>query len=200
VVSLGSSGVVGHIIGGFFITFSRALRPGDVVHMGDISGTVKKLGLVSVSVSTRSHEEVMVPNAGVVGGGIGNLQRDHPWTVILSTSVTIGYGTPWRQVRAMLLLAAARTEGVLREPVPIVLETALSTFAIEYELVVHGTVTVSRSVLLSRLHEQILDVFNEHGVQIMTPAFEGQPEQPEIVDRSKWFTEPAQVDARIAGR
>jgi small-conductance mechanosensitive channel len=70
VVSLGSLGVVGHIIGGFFITFSRALRPGDVVHMGDISGTVKKLGLVSVTVSTRSHEEVMVPNAVVVGGGI----------------------------------------------------------------------------------------------------------------------------------
>jgi small-conductance mechanosensitive channel len=115
--------------------------------------------------------------------------------------VTIGYNTPWRQVRALLLLAAARTEGVLEEPAPTVYETALSNFYIEYELVAHGNVTVLRSVLLSRLHEQILDVFNEHSVQIMSPNFEAQPDQPAIVDRSKWFAEPAtRMDARMAKR
>jgi small-conductance mechanosensitive channel len=99
-------------------------------------------------------------------------------------------------VRALLLLAAARTNGVSREQEPVVYETALSDFYIEYELVAHGDVTVSRPVLLSRLHEQILDVFNEHGVQIMSPNFEAQPEQPAIVDRSRWFAEPAaKVDA-----
>jgi hypothetical protein len=51
------------------------------------------------------------------------------------------------------------------------------------------------------LHEQILDVFNEHGVQIMSPNFEGQPEQPAIVHPSKWFAEPADaMDRRAAGR
>ena len=172
VVSLGSAGVVGQIIGGLFVTFSRALRPGDVVHVGDIHGVVKKLGLVSVIVSTPTQEEV-----------------------------TIGYNTPWRQVRAMLLLAAARTKGISSEPTPVVHETALSNFYVEYELVAHGDVTVSRPVLMSRLHEQILDVFNEHGVQIMSPSFEAQPEQPAIVDRSQWFAEPPEkADARMSSR
>jgi small-conductance mechanosensitive channel len=127
-----------------------------------------------------------------VAGAIRNFSRGHRASVVLSTSVTIGYNTPWRQVRAMLLLAAARTEGVLREPVPMVHETALSDFHVGYELVAHGDVAVSRPVLLSRLHEQILDIFNEHGVQIMSPNFEAQPEQPVIVDRSQWFAEPAE--------
>jgi small-conductance mechanosensitive channel len=201
VVSLGSAGVVGQLMSGLFITFNRALRPGDVVHVGDVQGVVKKLGVVSVTVSTRTQEEVTIPNAVVVSGAIKNYSRGHPATVVLSTSVTIGYDTPWRQVRAMLLLAASRSEGLLTEPAPMVHETALSNFYVEYELVAHGDVAMSRPELLSRLHEQILDIFNEHGVQIMSPNFEGQPEQPAIVHPSKWFAEPAAaMDRRAAGR
>jgi small-conductance mechanosensitive channel len=201
VVSLGSAGVVGQIISGLFVTFNRALRPGDVVHLGDIHGVVKKLGLMSVTVSTRAQEEVTIPNAVVVSGAMRNFSRGHRASVVLSTSVTIGYDTPWRQVRAMLLLAAARADGVLQEPAPMVFETALSDFYVEYELVAHGDAAVSRPVLLSRLHEQILDVFNEHGVQIMSPSFESQPGQPVIVHPSKWFAEPAAaLDPRPHGR
>jgi small-conductance mechanosensitive channel len=192
VVSLGSVGVVGQIMGGLFVLFNRALRPGDVVKVGDVHGVVKDLGIVSITVSTRTQEEVTIPNSVVVADAIRNFSRAHAGAVVLSTSVTIGYDAPWRQVHAMLLLAAARTDGVLREPAPVVYATTLSDFYVEYELVAHGAASVARSALLSKLHEQILDVFNEHGVQIMSPHFEGQPEKPAIVERSKWFADPAE--------
>jgi len=38
--------------------------------------------------------------------------------------------------------------------------------------------------LYTELHRQILDVFNEYGVQIMTPAYEGDPAQPKVVQKS----------------
>ncbi|HEV7367139.1 MAG TPA: hypothetical protein VGN76_14940, partial [Gemmatimonadales bacterium] len=46
-------------------------------------------------------------------------------------------------------------------------------------------------LLYSALHRNILDVFNEYGVQIMTPAYEGDPERPKVVPREQWFTAPA---------
>ena len=190
-VSLGSVGIVGQILGGLFVTFNRALRPGDVVKVGNVYGVVKDLGLVSVTLTTRAQEEVTIPNSVVVADAIRNFSRAPVGGVVLSTSVTIGYDAPWRQVRAMLLLAAARTDGVLKEPAPVVFETALSDFYVEYELVAYGAVSVPRPVLMSRLHEQILDAFNEQGVQIMSPHFEGQPDKPAIVERSKWFAAPA---------
>ena len=43
----------------------------------------------------------------------------------------------------------------------------------------------------SALHENILDVFNEFGVQIMTPSYEEDTEPPKIVPKEKWYTAPA---------
>jgi hypothetical protein len=45
--------------------------------------------------------------------------------------------------------------------------------------------------LYTALHQNILDVFNEHGVQIMTPAYEGDPEQPKLVPKEQWYAAPA---------
>jgi hypothetical protein len=49
--------------------------------------------------------------------------------------------------------------------------------------------------LYAALHRNILDVFNEYGVQIMTPAYEGDPPEPKVVPREKWHLAPAEGPA-----
>lgn len=111
--------------------------------------------------------------------------------LILHTTVGIGYETPWRQVEAMLLLAAGRTDGVLRDPPPFVLHTALGDFAVTYELNVYCDDAHAMAQRYTELHRNILDVFNEYGVQIMTPAYEHDPPRPKVVPRDQWFAPPA---------
>ena len=111
--------------------------------------------------------------------------------LILHTNVRIGYEAPWRQVEAMLLEAASRTPGLRESPLPFVLQKNLGDFAVDYEINVHTDNTRAIGVTYTALHRNILDVFNEHGVQIMTPAYEGDPEQKKVVPREKWFTAPA---------
>ena len=38
----------------------------------------------------------------------------------------------------------------------------------------------------NELHQNILDVFNENNVQIMTPAYERDPAEPKVVPKDKW--------------
>ena len=71
------------------------------------------------------------------------------------------------------------------------LEKQLGEFAVTYELNVYCTNVNAMRALYSALHRNVLDVFNEHGVQIMTPAYEGDPEQPKVVAPKDWFTAPA---------
>jgi small-conductance mechanosensitive channel len=91
-------------------------------------------------------------------------------------------------VEAMLLEATRRTPGFLAEPKPFVLQKALGDFCVTYEINVYCSTPALRMALTSDLHQNILDLFNENDVQIMTPAYEGDPPQPKVVPKDKWFT------------
>src|SRR4030095_8981403 len=137
IVTLGSSGLVNQMMSGFMITYSRALRAGDFVRIGDVEGTVTHLGVLSTKVRTVRQEEVTIPNAVVVTQTTTDYSRlAETEGVLTPTSVTIGYDAPWRQVHALLLSAAERTSGLRKEPKPFVLQVSLDDFYVKYTLLV----------------------------------------------------------------
>lgn len=191
-ISLGSSGIMNQAMSGLTLTYSRALRLGDFVKIGDIEGTVEHLGVLSLKLKTGRREAITIPNALVVATSTTNYSRFAEGEgVQVSTSLTIGYDTPWRQVEALLLLAAARTPGVRKEPVPVVRRSALLDFYVEYTLLVCLEHPHLRLPTLDVLHGHILDVFNEYGVQITSPNYEADPHEPKIVAKEQWFAAPA---------
>jgi len=198
-ISLGSSGFVNQVMSSFMITYPRSLRVGDFVRIGDIEGTVAHLGVLSTKVRTPRNEEVTIPNAVVASTVTTNFSRHAEEGVFARTSVTIGYDTPWRQVAALLVLAAERIPGVRPTPVPYVLQTALEDFYVEYTLAVAPDPARPRFRVMSDLHAQILDVFNEHGVQIMSPHYEADTAHPKVVPRETWHSLPAKSAGGGAG-
>jgi small-conductance mechanosensitive channel len=191
IISLGSAGIVGQAMSGLVLMYSRALRPGDYVRIGSVEGTVTELSLLSTKLRTNRREEVTIPNSVVVSGSTTNYQRHADEGVLAGTTVTIGYDTPWRQVHALLLGAADRTPGLRRPPDPRVLQTGLADFYVEYTLLVCLERPELRIATLATLHENIQDLFNEYGVQIMSPHYETDPEQKKVVPQGEFFTPPA---------
>ncbi len=195
-LSLGSTGLINQIMSGLVVIYSRALKPGEYVVVGDHQGLVSEVGMLSTKIVTWQREEITIPNALVVGTETVNYSRLAEGNGdVVSTKVTIGYDTPWRQVQAMLLLAAERTAGVRKDPRPRVMQKALNDFYVEYLLVVNLERPEERVPVLSKLHAQILDAFNEFGVQIMSPHFQTQPSGRVFVPQSQWFSEPADMPA-----
>jgi small-conductance mechanosensitive channel len=193
-LSLGASSAMASLIAGYTVTYRRAYRVGDRITVGELTGEVSDVRLLVTHLRTVKNEEVVVPNSLVLQSHVVNyskLVRSHG--LILHTTVSIGYETPWRQVEAMLQLAAERTEGMLREPAPFVLEKSLGDFAVTYELNAYVDSTKLLPQRYADLHRNVLDVFNEYGVQIMTPAYEGDPEVPKVVPQEKWFVTPARA-------
>ena len=107
--------------------------------------------------------------------------------VFVATSVTIGYDTPWRQVESLLLMAAERTPSVRQSPAPVVRQGELQDFYVKYTLLVCPERPERRHEAMSVLHANILDAFNEYGVQITSPNYEADPHSPKIVPRSRWY-------------
>ena len=193
-LSLGSSGFVNQVMSSFMITYSRAVRIGEFVRIGEVEGTVVHAGALATKLLTPFHEEVTVPNAIVASSTITNYSRRAGEGVFAGTAVTIGYDTPWRQVEALLLQAAARTDGLRADPAPFVLQSGLKDFYAEYTLMAVLQRPADRPIVMSQLHAHVQDTFNEYGVQIMSPNYEADPATPKLVPREQWFAPPARPD------
>lgn len=193
-VTIGASGTVSQAASGLMLMYTRAYRVGEFVRIQDTEGTVVDVGLLSTRIRTGLGEEVMLPNTLVLSNTSKNYSRAVPGTgFVIDTAVTIGYEAPWRQVTAMLVEAARRVETITDTPAPRVVQTALSDYYVEYRLVAYSRLQapVPRADALSELHASIQDVFNEHGVQIMSPHYVGDPRDPKLVPRERWFAAPA---------
>ncbi len=200
IFSLGSSSVLTNIVAGYTITYRRAFKIGDRVMINDLTGEVVDRSVLVTRLRSLKNEEIVIPNSIVLNSNVINYSTEAVSNgLILHTTVGIGYEVPWRQVEAMLLQAADRTKGIRTEPKPFVLQLSLGDFAVNYELNVYCEDVRHMMQLYSELHRNVLDVFNEYGVQIMTPNYVGDTEQPKTVPKEQWYAEPAKKSPKDAG-
>ena len=190
--SLGSTSVISNVIAGYTMTYRRAFRIGDRVKIGDTVGDVTEMRILVTHLKTPKNEEVVIPNSTILNGEVTNystMARDQG--LILHTTVGIGYDVPWRQVEAMMLLAAEKTEGLLKEPQPFIRQKSLGDYAVNYELNAYCDNASEMVELYTKMHRNIQDIFNENGVQIMSPAYKADPDEPKVVPKEQWYTPPA---------
>jgi len=195
--SLGSSSFLANIIAGYTMTYRRAFHVGDRIKIADLMGDVTEIGLMVTHLRSLKNEELVIPNSLILTSNIVNYSSHaRQQGLLLHTTVGIGYETPWRQVEAMLLLAAERTPGLLRDPAPFILQQSLADYAVNYELNVYCDKPSEMYRLYTELHRSVLDVFNEYNVQIMTPSYIADPAQPKVVPKEQWYEKPAQAVAQ----
>lgn len=193
--SLGSSSFVGNIIAGYTMIYRGAFKKGDRIEVDNQIGVVEEQRLMVTRLRSYKNEEIVIPNSVLVNSKIVNYTvKAQELGLILHTVVGIGYETPWRQVDAMLKLAANRTEGILKNPPPFVLKKSLADYAINYEINGYCKNVKNINAIYSELHQNILDVFNENDVQIMTPSYVADTDIPKMVPKDKWDTPLASED------
>lgn len=193
-ISLGSSSLIGQAASGLILTYSRIYRKGEFIHVNGHEGTITDLGMFTTRIRNGMGLEITLPNALVLSNVTKNYSRAVEGRgFVIDIKVTIGYDTPWRQVEAMLIEAARRTPHLLSSPAPKVFQTALSDFYPEYLLICHAVPSepMPRAEVMSALHANIQDVFNEYNVQIMSPHYLGDPEKEKVVPKEGWYRAPA---------
>ena len=171
-LSLGSTSLVSNIISGIVLTYTRGLKIGDRVKIGDAVGDVVDRNLLVTRIRTIKNVVITIPNGMVINNHIINYSSSAAEQgVILNTTVTIGYDVPWRQVHDLMINAALATPGVLKEPKPFVLQTSLDDYYVSYELNAYTKDPTWMAKIYSALHQNIQDRFTEAKVEIMSPSY-----------------------------
>lgn len=172
-ISFASSSAISNIVAGIILTYTRAFKLNDRIKVGDTTGDVVDKTLLVTRIMTIKHVIVTIPNSLVMGSQIINYSTSaaEGEGVILHTSITIGYDVPWKQVQLLLIESALATEGIEADPAPFVLQTALQDFYINYEINVYTKSPHRMALIYSELHKNILEKFDEAGVEIMSPHY-----------------------------
>ncbi|MEM1075590.1 MAG: mechanosensitive ion channel family protein [Pseudomonadota bacterium] len=180
-VSLGSNTVVSNMMAGIFVIYRRSTNIGDRIRVGDQIGDVVEIKLMETLIKSVKNEMISIPNAQLLNSEVINYSRKIDGRgLLVHTTVGIGYEEPQEKVEAMLIEAALRTVNVKSSPMPFVLWTGLGDFAISYQINAFTNRGSALPKIVSELHRNIVSVFNENGVQIMTPNYESDPEVPKI--------------------
>lgn len=170
IVSLGSTSIIGNIMAGMVMTYMRPFRIGDYIKVGDTVGEVIEKTVLVTRIRTRKNEVVTIQNSSLMGSQTSNYTvAAQNYKLIVHTKVTIGYDVPWQQVKRIMERAAAETPGVLSEPKPFMMTTALDDFYVEYEINAFTDDAVRLPAVYSALHQNLLKSFFEEGVEIMSP-------------------------------
>ena len=167
-----SAGSLSNIIAGLVLTYMRLFSIGDRVKIGEITGDVIEKSLLVTRIRTIKNEIISIPNSTVMNSHTINYSSDAPEKgLIIHTTVTIGYDVPWRDMHQVLIDAALKTNYILQEPMPFVLQTSLDDFYVSYQINAYTREANKQAFIYSILHQNIQDLCNERGIEIMSPHY-----------------------------
>jgi small-conductance mechanosensitive channel len=172
--SLGSSNAIANMIAGLVITYMRPFKIGDFIKIGEVSGTVIEKTTLVTRVRTPKQEDITIPNSTVLSSSSINYSanaNDNANGLLIHTTITIGYDTPWNLIHKALIESAMRTELVEKTPTPFVLQTSLDDFYVSYEINAYTKQPNQQPLIYSKLHQNIQDCFIEAGLEIMSPHY-----------------------------
>ena len=170
--TFGSAGSLSNIVAGLVITYMRLFKIGDRVKIGDVTGDVIEKSVLVTRIRTIKNEIISIPNSTVMSNHTINYSSEAPEKgLIIHTTVTIGYDVPWRDMHQALIDAALKTDYVLHEPLPFVLQTSLDDFFVSYQINAYTKEATRQATIYSDLHQNIQDVCNERGIEILSPHY-----------------------------
>jgi len=160
--------IFANFVCGLIILFERPVRVGDVVTMGDVSGTVTRIRIRATTITDWDRKELIVPNKQFITGPVVNWSlSDTLLRVVLP--VGVAYGTDTGLAERLLLETAAANPRVLAEPRPRVFFLAFGDSALRFELRAYVRNVDDTLHARHELHVAINDAFRRAGIEIAFP-------------------------------
>lgn len=170
-LGFGLQEIFGNFVAGLILLFERPFRVGDVVTIGDLTGTVRRVRTRATTIVDFDNKDIVIPNKTFI------TERFVNWTLTDTTTrlilrVGVGYESQPEQVRETLLEIARRHPAVLAEPPPVAVFMLLADSTLNFELRCFVGAIADRLKVTDEIHSAIVHVFRERGIRMAYPQMD----------------------------
>ena len=131
-IGMALSGNLQNFAGGLIILLLRPYKIGDLIEIGDETGTVKSIQMFNTVLTTFDNKIIFVPNSSISNGVMTNYSRQKTRRVDLVVGVE--YGTEFAKVQKVLEDIIAHDPRILADPKPFIAVNALSASSVDIVL------------------------------------------------------------------
>ncbi len=174
ILSLGSTSVISNALSGLIMTYMRPFKIGDRIEADNVVGIVVQRNLIMTRVRTPKNVIITIPNSKILTGHSKNFttaaERSN---LIIHSTITLGYDIDWRLIHKLLIEATKRTNGLITQSgkEAFVLQNSLDDNYVEYEVNAYTAQADKYMFIKSELHSNILDVFRDAEIEILSPKY-----------------------------
>ncbi len=166
-IGLAMQGVLGNLVAGLTIIFTKPFRVGEYIEVVGVSGQVKHIELFSTMLLHTDMSRVMVPNRKLVGEILHNYGHIRQ----LDLSVGVAYGTDMDNALKIVREILATNARVLKDPAPVVGIAALGDSSIQI-MIRPWTSVPDYGPAQVDIYEAILNQFRANKIEIPFPQRE----------------------------
>ncbi|WP_423126595.1 mechanosensitive ion channel family protein [Gaoshiqia sp. Z1-71] len=166
VIGIASQTSIGNIISGFFLVSEKSFELGDIIRLGDKTGTVYSIDLLSIKIRTHDNLLIRIPNQTVISSEVINVTR-FPIRR-LDINLGVAYKEDLRKVFEVLKGVARKNPLCLEEPEPLILMQGFGASSMDILFAVWFEKTNFRETKNSILID-IKEAFDREGIEIPFP-------------------------------
>ena len=164
-LGFGLQEIFANFVSGLIILFEKPVRIGDVVTIGNLSGTVSRIRIRATTITDFDHKEIIVPNKTFVTDQLLNWSLSDTVTRV-TIRIGVEFGSDLEQVRELLFQAARENPRVLKDPEPQVFFLNFGESRLEHELRLHVRDLGDRNPVIDEINRRVDREFRERGIVI----------------------------------
>ncbi|MFO7631683.1 MAG: mechanosensitive ion channel, partial [Caldilinea sp.] len=167
-LGFGLQELFGNFISGIVLTFERIVRPGDVIEVQGMRGSVTKVFMRSTVLRTVDNSEIFVPNKELMTKPVTAMTYSDTLARV-RLDIDVAYDSDLEQAERVLLETIQRHPLILSDPVPGVMVTSMDPYSIHYLAFGHVSEFSNSFRVRSELYQMVRDAFVLHGIVIPFP-------------------------------
>jgi small conductance mechanosensitive channel len=165
-IGLALQGSLGNFAAGIMILLFKPYKVGDLVTIGDHTGTVKEIKIFVTIIHSPENRQVILPNGQTISGAIVNYSATGKLRVDLT--VGIGYGEDIKRAKEIMYAAVKSVPGIMTDPEPTVALSELGESSVNFAVRPWTTVDNYWAVYFATL-EACKIALDEAGIEIPFP-------------------------------